>query len=195
MISDLRRTLDKEPLHIVVAHGLDERCALVLEVVLIETHRSEHLLNRIGGYGRNSMFMDVASLNARYAATTVGTDAISKPTLFVSLNGGKSPDAAYPYIKNDARVLKHRTLGIWKVARWRAERVRQVAGVYAGIVRVVYDVEAWAEEAHPKGKRKRFVASREALADSPLVNARVIDDRGVCITDFLFGKEKAYAGF
>jgi hypothetical protein len=71
----------------------------------------------------------------------------------------------------------------------------QVAAVYGGIVRAVYAVRGWDEAEHPKGKRKRFRPSGGLQPQSPLLGARVVDKDGTCITDFMYGREKSYAGF
>ena len=194
-IRECREAWGRDPFHIVVAHGLEEREAFLLEAVLIETHRGPHLLNRVRGHGHADMFLDAEDLNARYSARTLRAEDIQSPTIFVSLNGGKVPGAAYPNIKGDEAKLRERVLGIWKVADWRANKLLQVAGVYGGIVRVVYGVSGWDEADHPKGKRKRFISDTGVIPWSPLVGARVVDKDGNCITDFLYGREKAYAGF
>ena len=194
-IRELRSTLGRDPIHIVVAHGLEEKEAFLLEAVLIETHQGPHLLNRVRGHGHADMFLDAEELNARYGAKTLSAEDISLPTILVSLNGGKVPGAAYPNIKGDEAKLRDRVLGIWKVADWRANKLLQIAGVYGGIVRVVYAVNGWDEADHPKGKRKRFISDTGIIPWSPLIGARVVNKDGDCITDFLYGKEKAYAGF
>ena len=194
----IRRTREicgRDPIHVVVAHGLEEREAFLLEAVLIETHWSDGILNKVRGHGHDRMCLTVEELNMMYAARTLQAEDIPCPTIFVSLNGGKVPGASYPNIKGDEAKLRERVLGIWKVADWRANKLLQVAGVYGGIVRVVYAVNGWDEADHPKGKRKRFISDTGMVSDSPLIGARVVNKEGECITDFLYGKEKSYAGF
>ena len=194
-IREIKTSTGMDPIHIIAAHGLTEETAFLLESVLIETHRSPYLLNRVRGHGHERHCLDVEEINAMYSARTLRAEDIQSPTIFVSLNGGKVPGAAYPNIKGDEAKLRERVLGIWKVADWRANKLLQVAGVYGGIVRVVYGVSGWDEADHPKGKRKRFISDTGVIPWSPLVGARVVDKDGNCITDFLYGREKAYAGF
>lgn len=194
----IRRTREicgRDPIHVVVAHGLEEREAFLLEAVLIETHWSDGILNKVRGHGHDRMCLTVDELNMMYAAKTLQAEDILYPTIFVSLNGGRVPGASYPNIKGDEARLRERVLGIWKVADWRANKLLQVAGVYGGIVRVVYAVNGWDEADHPKGKRKRFISDTGMVPHSPLIGARVVNKEGECITDFLYGKEKSYAGF
>jgi hypothetical protein len=195
MIRRIRADHSRDPDYRVVAHGLTEDTSFLLEAVLIEQIGVDKLLNCVRGHGHADMFLDAEDLNARYAARSLSADDIQHPTIFVSLNGGKVPGAAYPNIKGDEAKLRERVLGIWKVADWRANKLLQVAGVYGGIVRVVYAVNGWDEADHPKGKRKRFISSAGMVPESPLIGARVLNRDGDCITDFLYGKEKAYAGF
>ena len=194
-IREIKEASGMDPIHIIAAHGLTEETAFLLESVLIETHRSPYLLNRVRGHSHERHCLDVEEVNAMYGARTVSAEDIQHPTIFVSLNGGKVPGAAYPNIKGDDAKLQARALGIWKVADWRANRILQVAAVYGGIVRVVYGVSGWDEADHPKGKRKRFIPDTGIIPWSPLLGARVVDKDGDCITDFLYGREKAYAGF
>jgi hypothetical protein len=194
-IREIKTATGMDPIHIIAAHGLTEETAFLLESVLIETHRSPFLLNRVRGHGHEKHCLDVEEINSMYGARTVRAEDVEHPTIFVSLNGGKVPGAAYPNIKGDAHQLMERSLGIWKVSDWRANRILQVAAVYGGIVRAVYAVSGWDEAEHPKGKRKRFIPNGGFQPRSPLLGARVVDKDGVCITDFMYGREKAYAGF
>jgi hypothetical protein len=107
---------------------------------------------------------------------------------------GTRRGTSYWDIRDDANQLRDRTLGIWKVDSGKANKIKRVAGVFAGIVRTSYLVSGWEEVSHPTGPRKRFRLLRDE-ANSPLIGSRVVDDSGKVITAFLYGKEKAYAGF
>ena len=131
-IREIKTSTGMDPIHIIAAHGLTEETAFLLESVLIETHRSPYLLNRVRGHGHERHCLDVEEINAMYSARTLRAEDIQSPTIFVSLNGGKVPGAAYPNIKGDEAKLRERVLGIWKVADWRANKLLQVAGVYGG---------------------------------------------------------------
>jgi len=152
------------------------------------------------------MMLSIADINARYSAGTVMTRDIKEPTLFVSLNGGSGKalvgrdpvkgtrrGTSYWDIRGDRVQLQNRTLGIWKVDSNKANKIKRVAGVFAGIVRTSYIVSGWSEVPHPTGTRKLFKLVREE-AESPLIGSRVLDDNGKVITAFLYGKEKAYVG-
>ena len=207
MIRRIREDHGCDPSYRIVSHGLTEESAFLVEAVLIEQIGLHNLLNRVRGHGHDSMMMTVTDLTARYAAGTVHERDILEPTIFVSLNGGRGKDlvgrdpvkgtrrvTSYWDIRDDKAQLQGRTLGIWKVSSFRADKIVRVAGVFAGIVRTCYRVSGWEEADHPKGPRKRFILEREE-AESPLIGSQVIANDGSVLTAFLYGREKAYAGF
>ena len=206
-IREIKQVHGCDPSYRIVAHGLSEESAFLVEAVLIEQIGLHNLLNRVSGHGHDSLMMSMVDITARYAAGTVLAAAIKEPTIFVSLNGGRGKSLvgrdpvkgtnrgeSYWDIRDDKAHLQERTLGIWRVADWRADKIRRVAGVFAGIVRVCYDVNGWDEADHPTGPRKRFRLVQED-SNNPLVGSQVIDADGSILTAFLYGKEKAYAGF
>jgi hypothetical protein len=205
-IMQIRQDCGCDPGYRIVAHDLTEESAFLVEAVLIEQIGLHNLLNRVRGYGHDKMMLSIADINARYSAGTVMTRDIKEPTLFVSLNGGSGKalvgrdpvkgtrrGTSYWDIRGDRVQLQNRTLGIWKVDSNKANKIKRVAGVFAGIVRTSYIVSGWSEVPHPTGPRKLFKLVREE-AESPLIGSRVLDDNGKVITAFLYGKEKAYVG-
>jgi hypothetical protein len=207
MIRKIKEDLGRDPTYRIVAHGLTEETAFLVEAVLIEQIGLGKLMNRVRGHNHDSLMLTVADIAARYSAGSVHVRDIKEPTIFVSLNGGRGKSlvgrdpvkgtrrgSSYWDIRDDKDQIQERTLGIWKVADCRADKIERVAGVFAGIVRTCYTVSGWEAAAHPTGTRKRFKLVREET-ESPLLGSQVIDEDGSVLTAFLYGREKAYAGF
>lgn len=192
-IKQIRSETGREPIHRIVAHSLSEESAFLLEAVLIEHFGLSSLKNRVRGHGHDKLMLDVSDVNIMYAARTVAAETITVPTLFISLNGGRN-NPPYPVIKSNPALLQSRTVGDWKVSEHKANVIEQVAGCYAGIVRVVFPVTGWQPAlGYPKGPRKRFLTAGEDPAND-LVGARVESATRGIITVFSSGREKAYAG-
>lgn len=139
------RDAGQEPVVRIVAHGLREDEAFRLEAVLIRILRLENLTNRVHGHRFDETMLPPEDVVALYAAEKLCDELVSERVLYVSLNGGT--ELPYPEICDDEVILQQRTLGDWPLSLEKAAKVQLVAGVYAQVVRVVYQLTEGAESA------------------------------------------------
>jgi hypothetical protein len=135
---EVLRVAGLQPRLDVLTHGLpDEETAFRVEAAVIDALGLERLTNEVRGWrsvqtGR----LPIEALVAYYAAEPV---EVVDPSLLVRVNRlyrhGMSADELYEV-----------TRGVWKVSP-RREGARLALAVFEGVVREVYEIEAW----HPAG--------------------------------------------
>lgn len=123
-----------EPRLDILAHGLaDEETALRIEAAVIDLLGIDKLANNVRGV-RSLQFgrLPISELVAYYAAPPV---TILDPVLLIRIN------SLYRHGMS-ARELYDVTRGIWKIGL-RRRTVRYAFAVFDGVVREVYEIDAW----------------------------------------------------
>jgi|RhiMetdeSRZDD1v2_1073273.scaffolds.fasta_scaffold164997_2 uncharacterized protein len=121
----------------ILTHGLaDESTAYRIESAVIDTLSRDGLANKVRGkqsrvYGR----MTLRQVIGKYANRV----QISHPSVLIRINRRFRHDMS-------EQELYEATRGIWKIGP-RRNTVRYAMAVYEGVVREVYQIEAW----HPAG--------------------------------------------
>ena len=128
------RSAHLEPRIEILVHGLkDEETALKIEAAVIDLLGKERLTNEVGGYqSRSHGRMTVSQVRAIYGAKPV---SIPEPALLIRIN------QLYRHTMTPLELYEV-TRGYWKVGLDR-EKVRLAIPVYAGVVREVYEIQAW----------------------------------------------------
>ena len=133
LIAEIRAAHQKPRIEILV-HGLkDEETALKIEAAVIDLLGKERLTNEVGGYqSRSHGRMTVSQVRAIYGAKPVN---ISEPALLIRIN------QLYRHTMTPLELYEV-TRGYWKIGVDRG-KVRLAMPVYAGVVREVYEIQAW----------------------------------------------------
>ncbi|HSI13678.1 MAG TPA: hypothetical protein VK961_16655 [Chthoniobacter sp.] len=133
LISEIRAA-GKEPRIEVLVHGLkDEDTALKIEAAVIDLLGKDNLTNEVGGYqSRSHGRMTLDQIRALYGAVPV---AVTESALLIRIN------RLYRHTMTD-HELYDTTRGYWKIGPDR-EKAKFAMAVYAGVVREVYEIQAW----------------------------------------------------
>ncbi|HOI80672.1 MAG TPA: hypothetical protein PLK59_00045 [Synergistales bacterium] len=176
-IRELRETSGSDPQILIIAHGLEEETAFIIESLLIKLVSIKFpeiikLGNRVLGHKPEGFCLLAEELNNRLSNPVIESD-LEERVLLVSLNGGKAGDP-YPKFCHEEGTIAQRTLGRWSLDERKARKVDLIAGVYKGLIRCVFkvkkkkinghDVSEYSEEAYVTDKgqnRKRFNFSGE----------------------------------
>ena len=153
------KSLNIQPQIDILAHGVtDEETALRIEAAVIDALWPEKILaiekrltkkvhGQTHGLGRETL----GELEFRYAAKPV---AIAEPVLLIRINKLYRPGM-------NAEALYEATRGVWTCGI-RREKARYAFAVYQGVIREVYEIEAW----HKGGTLEYRTRSREEV-DAP----------------------------
>jgi hypothetical protein len=122
----------------ILVHGLpDEETAFRIEAAVIDVLELAELTNQVRGWGTvQHGRAPLSELIAAYGAVPV---EITDPTILIRINRQYRPAM-------DPNALYEATRGSWRVGE-RRERAKLAMAVYEGVVRGVYEIEAW----HPAG--------------------------------------------
>ena len=122
----------------ILVHDLpDEESAFRIEAAVIDALELAGLTNQVRGWGTAQRGRArLSELIAAYGATPV---EITDPSILIRINRVYRASM-------DANSLYDATRGSWRVGQ-RRERAKLAMAVYEGVVRAVYEIEAW----HPAG--------------------------------------------
>jgi hypothetical protein len=184
-IREIRERTGKSPEVIIVAHGLDREQALRLEALLIAVIPG--LTNEVYGRRHADYWLRAIELDARYS-DPLPASQLQSNVLLVSLNGDPKKNLpAFPLIENDPETVSERTLGNWVIGVDRARSVDFVVGVYAGLMRCVFEIEhrngsnvfeVLPPEAPGKMRRIRFAGVRAPEKEAIWAMRRLVNDTG-----------------
>lgn len=135
-INALRRK-GKEPKIEILAHGLDEESALIVESAAIDLLGIDNLSNRQRGYeSRLFGIVEAELLEARYSREELDPESITESVMFIRIN---------QEYHNEITPLElyESTRGYWTVNVEHANRVKYVMPVYDGVILEVYEVATW----------------------------------------------------
>lgn len=140
----------KDPRIDILVHGLpDEESAFRIEAAVIDALELAELTNQVRGWrtaqhGRAPL----SELVAAYGASPV---EIADASILIRINRLYRPAM-------EPNALYEATRGSWRVGA-RRERAKLAMAVYEGVVRAVYEIEAW----HPAGSTPYATRDVEAL--------------------------------
>jgi len=128
-----------EPRIDILAFGLDERQAHIVEAAVIDLIGIENLTNEQKGHG-SALFgrRTVDDIYARFSGGTV--DEFKHDIVLIRINKLYDPQF------NDMQLYEA-TRGIWEIAAQKREIVTHACAVYDGVIREVYEIASW----HPAG--------------------------------------------
>lgn len=183
-----------------IAHDLYEMEALRLQAVLIGSIGG--LTNAVSGHNAREFWLSPQDVNAR-SASPIQKSELPGVTLFVSLNGGgRDKLPPFPLIADDPQVLKTRVVGRWPVSEARARTIQYIAGVYRGLIRVVFrteiDTKGFSRYSMiPRLERRmrdRFIwqAELDEVQTELLYRREVSDDDGKVLTKMPSGASCRY---
>ncbi len=146
-IAEIRKR-GKEPLIEILAYGLNDEAALIVEAAAIDLLGVKNLTNQQSGHGSKKFGrIEINKLIAKYGGELEEGDVTEKVLCIV-------PNQLYRTDMNAAE-LYDATRGYWPVAYDRAKQADYVFSVYKGRVLEVYKVIDW----YPAGTT--FMATRE----------------------------------
>ncbi len=127
----------KAPCIEILAYGLEEETALIVEAAAIDLLGLDNLTNEVRGfesikYGR----IKVEEIEAQYGSDVLKEKDIDDKLMMIRINGTYN-DSLSPL------ELYEMTRGFWRVDVERARQADYVLSVYQGIVREVYQVAGW----------------------------------------------------
>lgn len=127
----------KAPCIGILAYGLDEETALIVEAAAIDLIGIDNLTNEVRGFeSRKYGRIKVEELEAQYGSDVLKEKDIKQKLIMIRINSTYS-DSLSPL------ELYKMTRGYWRVDVERAKQADYVLAVYQGIVREVYQVADW----------------------------------------------------
>ena len=143
-----------EPRIDILAFGLDERQALIVESAAIDLIGIDRLAQPNRGhdsavYGRRT----VDDVLAQFCGGEI--DEFKDDMVLIRINQRYDP-------KFNDMQLYEATRGIWKIAESKQDKVTHACALYKGIVREVYEIASW----HPAGSTMYSTRSFEDVEDS-----------------------------
>lgn len=124
----------EEPCVEVLAHGLrDEETALRVEAAAIDLIGIDRLANSVRGHRVKQGRMPLEEAVGRYARRKA---EITEPAILIRINTLYRPGMGHLELYDVTRSA-------WKVAEKRRNQVEYAFAVFDGVVREVYQVEAW----------------------------------------------------
>lgn len=162
--------------HYILRHKLSEKESLIVESALIDfltypEFNNESVLTNIasGHHQWDRGIKTVEEIEATYNCKKIKVDPKDR-ILLVSLN--RTFDLARK--RNDDIDLYDITCHSWLVAKYKAQKIDYVMGVYRGVVRSVIKVKeySWVKDAK---NRDRCAFEGELILDSPYLNTDVRD--------------------
>lgn len=127
----------KAPCIEILAYGLDEETALIVEAAAIDLIGIDNLTNEVRGFeSRKYGRIKVEELEAQYGSDVLKEKDIKQKLIMIRINSTYS-DSLSPL------ELYEMTRGYWRVDVERAKQADYVLAVYQGIVREVYQVADW----------------------------------------------------
>lgn len=127
----------KAPCIEILAYGLDEETALIVEAAAIDLIGIDNLTNEVRGFEpRKYDRIKVEELEAQYGSDVLKEKDIKQKLIMIRINSTYS-DSLSPL------ELYEMTRGYWRVDVERAKQADYVLAVYQGIVREVYQVADW----------------------------------------------------
>lgn len=174
-------TTHRPPIRI-IAHGLDEKEAFLLEAVLISILKTEG--NLVSGKYDSDYNLTLEEIDARYS-NPLDEQEIRYRVLLVSLNGNENLHLP-PFPGIQRSDLAQRVLGYWRMSEKKAMEVEYVVGVYQQLTRVVFKVRQ-------KDGRAIYVKKPKVLFEGDLCpkmmeqwgNRRIVNSDGALLTKFL----------
>lgn len=136
LIAEIRQA-GHEPRIEILVHGLEsEEVALKIEAAVIDLFGPDRLTNEVRGYhSRSHGRMQLAQVKAIYEARPA---EIAEPALLIRVN------KLYRYTMTPLELYEA-TRVAWKIGPDR-DKVKFAMPVYAGVIREVYEIQAWFPE-------------------------------------------------
>jgi len=137
----------------ILAHGLrDEETAFRVEAAVIDALGLERLLNRVRGWRSIELGrMPLRQLVVYYDAEPV---RVRHPAVLIRIN------QRYQHGMSDT-ALYEATRGVWRLSDERAKGARYALAIFEGVVREVYEIQAW----HRAGSTKYETRGKDDLVD------------------------------
>lgn len=123
----------ERPIHTIVRHGMDEKTAFEVEGALIDILGLEELKNEVNGHGNSQRgIKDSTEIEIEYGSTHVHID---DPVMIVKAN--------HSWDEDTKSVIYDKIRCDWSVSDSMEEELEYVLVAHRGIVREVYELDAW----------------------------------------------------
>lgn len=144
-INEIRK-LGLEVEHEVLRHGLNEKEAFEVESAVIDLLDINNLTNEVKGHNSEIRgIMNLKEIKINYEAEDIDYD---EPLILININNlykkGISTDELYEATRKS-----------WKISLNSVKDIKYACSVYRGIVREVFEIEAWSET-EEEGRKQFF---------------------------------------
>ena len=136
----------------IIAHGLDEKTAFIVESVCIDLLNVENLTNAVRGRGENTKRMPINELASLFNDKPVTIESQHRGVAFLLEKSFKSNFG-------DLELLEI-TRGVW--AHKQSDDIKYAYATFRGVIKEVYEIFSWV----PAGTQQYFTRtiSEEAIA-------------------------------
>lgn len=131
--------LGKEPCIDILAYGLTDEVAKVVEMAAIGLIGLDNLTNRKQGDGaKEHGRISVDKFNLLHSAEEIGIDEFKENAVLLKLNKTYTPDMSAFELYEAAR-------GYWRMDKEKRNKVKYAMPVYDGVILEVYNIVQWFE--------------------------------------------------
>lgn len=160
----------KEPLIEIIAHGLKEETAKIVESAIIDVIGIENLTNEVRGYESGTYGREKAEkLEMRYVSECLEKEDITENVIMFRINNTYQEDMT-------PLELYEMTRGFWKVNFARAKKAELAFAVYGGFVREVYQIVDWYKAGTTFMQREDGEENSSWLEDRYEFIGRIVDE-------------------